>query len=187
MTDTELLVRLRNGDETAFRELVTQFRDNVFNTTLGLIQNNMDAEDIAQEVFIQVYHSINQFKGDATLATWIYRITVNKSLDHLRSKKRKKRFGFITNLFGENNEPKFETGDFNHPGVQAERKEDAALLFRCIDLLPANQKTAFILNKVEDLGYREIAAILNTTEAAVDALLQRAKQNLRKRINDSLG
>jgi len=177
-----MLVRLRGGDEIAFRELVMQFRDKVFNTALGLVQHHTDAEDIAQEVFIQVYHSIHQFKGDSTLGTWVYRIAVNKSLDFLRSKKRKKRFGFITNLFGENNEPRFDDGNFQHPGVQAEQKEDAALLFKCIALLPESQKTAFILNKVEDLSYHQIAAVLNTTEAAVDSLLQRAKQNLRKKI-----
>ena len=73
--------------------------------------------------------------------------------------------------------------DFNHPGVQLDKKEDAIILFRLITELPETQQAAFILNKVEDLSYREIAAILNTTEPAVDALLQRAKQNLRKKIN----
>jgi RNA polymerase sigma-70 factor (ECF subfamily) len=65
-----------------------------------------------------------------------------------------------------------------------ENKEDAELLFRVIDQLPENQRTAFIFNKVEELSYREIAGILNTSESAVDSLLQRAKQNLRKKLNE---
>ncbi len=184
MTEQELLSGLRNGEEPAFRELVTRFQDNVFNTALGLLQHHNDAEDIAQEVFIQVYRSISQFKGDSSLLTWIYRITVTKSLEVLRSKKRKKRFGFISSLFGEDNKPVHDPGDFNHPGIQQERKEDAAILFKMINQLPENQRTAFILNKVEELSYREIAAILNVSEPAVDSLLQRAKQNLRKKLNE---
>ncbi len=184
MTEQELLIGLRNGEEPAFRELVMQLQDKVFNTALGLLQHYTEAEDIAQEVFIQVYRSIQQFKGESHLSTWIYRITVTKSLDHLRSKKRKKRFGFVSSLFGDNNMPLHEARDFNHPGVLQENKEDATLLFKMIDQLPENQRTAFILNKVEDLSYREIATILNTTEQAVDSLLQRAKQNLRKKLNE---
>jgi RNA polymerase sigma-70 factor (ECF subfamily) len=184
LTEEELIIALRHGEEPAFKELVIQFQDKVFNTALGLLQHQTEAEDIAQEVFIQVYRSIQQFKGDSLLSTWIYRITITKSLDHLRSKKRKKRFGFISSLFGDDNNPVYEAGDFNHPGVLQERKEDAAILFKLIDQLPEKQRTAFILNKVEELSYREIAAVLDTTESAVDSLLQRAKLNLRKKIHE---
>ena len=184
MTEQELLSRLRNGEEPAFKELVILFQDRVFNTALGLLQHHTEAEDIAQEVFIQIFRSIQQFKGDSLLSTWIYRITVTKSLDHLRSKKRKKRFGFFSSLFGDDNRPLYEPVDFNHPGVKQEQREDAVLLFKMIDQLPENQQTAFILNKLEELSYREIAAILKTTESAIDSLLQRAKQNLRKKLNE---
>jgi len=184
LTEQELLLGLRNGEESAFKELIIQFQDKVFNTALGLLQHYPEAEDIAQEVFIQVFRSIKQFKGNSLLSTWIYRITLTKSLDHLRSKKRKKRYGFLSSLFGDNNIPLHEPKDFNHPGVLQENKEDAVILFKIIDQLPENQRAAFILNKVEELSYREIAAILNTTEPAVDSLLQRAKQNLRKKLNE---
>lgn len=184
MTEQELVYGLRNREETAFRELVLLFQDRVFNTSLGLLQHSADAEDIAQEVFIQVFRSIHQFKEESLLSTWIYRITTTKCLDFLRGKKRKKRFGFISSLFGADNTPVHEPEEFNHPGVQLDRKEEASMLFKLVDQLPENQRTAFILNKVEELTYRDIAAILNTSEAAVDSLLQRAKQNLRKKINE---
>ena len=184
MTEQKLLFGLRHWEESAFKELVTQFQDKVYNTALGLLQHHTEAEDIAQEVFIQVFRSIQQFKGDSLLSTWVYRITITKSLDLLRSKKRKKRFGFLSSLFGDDNKPVYEPKDFNHPGVLQEKKEDAAILFKMIDQLPQNQRTAFILNKVEELTCREIGAILNTTESAVDSLLQRAKMNLRKKLNE---
>ena len=184
MTEQELLLGLRNKEEAAFKELVSLYQDRVFNTALGFLQNQSDAEDISQEVFIQVYRSIHQFKEESILSTWIYRITTTKSLDLLRSRKRKKRFGFFTSLFGEDNKPIYEPQDFNHPGVLQENKEDASQLFKLVNELPENQRKAFILNKVEELSYKEIAEILQTSEAAIDSLLQRAKQNLRKKINE---
>lgn len=179
-----MIGQLREGSESAFRELVTRYQDRIYNTALGLLQNPTDAEDIAQEVFIQVYRSIHQFKGDSLLSTWIYRIAVTKSLDHLRGRSRKKRSGFISQLFGTDNQPVYEPIDFHHPGVKMEQKTDAARLFQLINELPDNQRIAFLLNHLEELSYREIAGILQTSESAVDSLLQRAKQNLRKKIKN---
>lgn len=184
MSEQEIVQQLRNGEEHAFKKLVTLFQDKVFNTTLSFLQNNQDAEDVSQEVFIQVYHSIKDFKENSTLSTWIYRITISKCLDHTRKKKTKKRFAFISNLFSENNTILHETPDFNHPGVQLDRKEEASILFKLVNTLPENQKTAFLLNKIDDLSYAEIAGIMELSPSAVDSLLQRAKQNLRKKINE---
>jgi RNA polymerase sigma-70 factor (ECF subfamily) len=152
----------------------------VYNTALGIVQNSEDAEDVTQEVFIQVYRSIDQFKGDARLSTWIYRITTTKALDHIRSRRRKKRFAFITSLFGPNDELVHDPVDFQHPGVALDRKEQAALLFRMIEQLPENQKVAFTLHKTEDLSYQEIAEVMKLSVSAVESLLFRARQNLRK-------
>lgn len=186
MTEQELIQQLREGNELAFKTLVESCQDLVYNTALGIVQNPADAEDVAQEVFIQVYRSIDQFKGDARLSTWIYRITTTKSLDHIRSKKRKKRFAFITSLFGPGNEILHDPVDFNHPGVALDHKEDAAALFKMIAQLPENQKTALILHKTEELSYQEIAAVMGITVSAVESLLFRARQNLKKLLENSL-
>ena len=180
MNELELIQQLRAGDELAFKSLVENYQDLVYNTALGVVQNSEDAEDVAQEVFIQVYRSIDQFKGDARLSTWIYRITTTKALDHIRSRKRKKRFAFITSLFGANDELIHEPVDFQHPGVALDRKEQAALLFRMIEQLPDNQKVAFTLHKTEELSYQEIADVMQLSVSAVESLLFRARQNLRK-------
>jgi len=180
LNELELIQQLRAGDEGAFKSLVANYQDLVYNTALGIVQNSEDAEDVAQEVFIQVYRSIDQFKGDARLSTWVYRITTTKALDHIRSRKRKKRFAFITSLFGPNDELVHEPVDFQHPGVTLDRKEQAALLFRMIEQLPENQKVAFTLHKTEELSYQEIADIMQLSVSAVESLLFRARQNLRK-------
>ena len=135
---------------------------------------------MAQEVFVQVYESIHSFKGESKLSTWLYRITTSKALDHIRRKKRKKRFAFIQHLFGENNEVIIQPPDFNHPGVVLDNKENAAALFKAIETLPDNQKIAFVLNKVEGLNYQEISEVMKTTVSSVESLLHRAKSNLRK-------
>ncbi|MEJ7609882.1 MAG: RNA polymerase sigma factor [Ferruginibacter sp.] len=183
MTESELIIRLREGNEEAFRELVTTYRDPVYNTVLSIVQQREDAQDIAQDVFIIVFRSVQHFAGNSTLSTWIYRIAVNSSLDHLRRKKRRKRFGFILQLFGDENEQVPVEGDFNHPGVQLEQKENAAILFLAVKQLPKNQQVAFLLNKTEGLSYSEVGDIMGISEAATDGLLQRAKQNLRKMLN----
>lgn len=180
MNETELIQQLRDGDEQAFKYLVETYQDMVFNTALGVVQNAEDAEDVSQEVFIRVYRSIHTFKGDSKISTWIYRITVSCALDLIRSRKSKKRFTFLQRLFGEQNEPLHELPDFHHPGVQLDQKENAARLFKAIDKLPDNQKTAFILHKLEDLSYQEISDVMQTSVSAVESLMHRAKQNLRK-------
>jgi RNA polymerase sigma-70 factor (ECF subfamily) len=184
LNESELIDLLKTKDRQAFKEIVETCQDMVYNTAIGYLQSSEDAEDVAQEVFIQVFESIASFKGESKLSTWIYRITISKCLDHLRRKKRKKRFAFIQSLYGKNDHLMIDPPDFFHPGVKTENKENAAVLFKAIDKLPANQKTAFVLNKMENLSYREISEILNSTESAIDSLLQRAKKNLQTTLKE---
>jgi RNA polymerase sigma-70 factor (ECF subfamily) len=180
-----LISQLQQGNEKAFAWLVDNFQDRVYNTCLGVLHNMEDAEDIAQEVFVEVHRSVHGFKAESKLSTWIYRICVTKSLDHLRGKKRKKRFGIVKSIFGENdNAPRVEIPDFIHPGVQLENKERAVYLFKAINQLPENQKIAFTLNKIECLSYQEISDVTQMSVSAVESLLFRAKQNLRKILAD---
>ena len=101
----------------------------MYNTALAIVQNPEDAEDVTQELFVQLYESIHSFKGESKLTTWLYRITVSKAMDHLRKKKRKKRFAFVQSLFGANEELVHDPPDFTHPGVSLDNKEKAKELF----------------------------------------------------------
>ncbi len=180
MTEQELIQGLKTGSEHAYKELVETRQSLVFNTIIGFLQNQEDAEDVAQDVFIKVFESIHQFKGESTLSTWIYRVAVTSALEFLRKKKRKKRFGFLRPILGEDNEPTVDVPDFHHPGVQLDNKEKAAILFKSIRQLPENQQIAFILNKVEGLSYQEVANIMQTSLSAIESLLHRAKSNLKE-------
>jgi RNA polymerase sigma factor (sigma-70 family) len=180
LTEHELITGLLKGDELAFKTVVDTYKNMVYNTVLGFVQNTDDAEDVTQDVFIKVYENISKFKQEAKLSTWIYRISITQAMDFIRYRNRKKRGGFILSLFGNNQEIRYEPADFVHPGVIAENKEQSAILFRAINKLPANQKAAFILQKVQDKGQREIAEIMELSEGAVESLLSRAKANLKK-------
>lgn len=181
--ETDLIERLSAGDERAFKSLFNLYKSKVYNTAAGFLTNENDAEDITQEVFIQVFKSIKHFKEKSQLSTWIYRITVTKCLDVLRKKKTKRRFAFITDLFeNEDKESKESFVNYEHPGVETDKKELSAILFKELDNLPKNQRIAFILNKVEQLSYREISGIMDTSVPAVESLISRAKANLKKRL-----
>ena len=185
MSEANFISQLREGNQSAYKELVKQFGNKVHNTVIGILQNEEDAEDITQEVFIEVFRSVHGFKGESTLSTWIYRISVVKSLEFLRKKKRKKRFAIVQSLFGmESVLPELDKPDFYHPGVQLENKELSAILFKAIDQLAETQKTAFVLHKVEGLSYAEIADIMKTSVPSVESLMFRAKQNLQKLLAD---
>ncbi|MEO7961939.1 MAG: RNA polymerase sigma factor [Ginsengibacter sp.] len=184
MNEQELIELVKEKDRIAFKTLVDAWQNMVYNTSLGILQNAEDAEDVAQEVFIQVYESIQTFKGESRFSTWLYRITISKATDHIRKKKRKKRFAFIQSLYGKNDGQVIDPPDFFHPGIHLENKEGGAVLFKAIEKLIPNQKTAFILSKVENLTYKEIGEIMNISDAAVDALLQRAKEKLKKLLID---
>jgi RNA polymerase sigma-70 factor (ECF subfamily) len=183
--DERILVeQLKQGDEAAFKTIVETWQNMVFNTAIGIVQNAEDAEDIAQEVFVQVYQSIHSFKGDSKFSTWLYRITITKSLDHERRKKRKKRFAFVRSLTSEQNEVLVDPPDFHHPGVTLDNKENASVLFRAIADLPENQRIAFTLNKVEGLSYQEVSEVMKSTVSSVESLIHRAKNNLHKKLED---
>jgi RNA polymerase sigma-70 factor (ECF subfamily) len=184
LDDQLLIEKLKQGDQGAFSEIVETRKGMVYNTVLGLLQNPEDAEDVTQEVFIKVFESVRQFKGESAFSTWLYRIAVTTALEFLRKKKRKKRFAFITSLFGEGDTPVTDPPDFVHPGVLLDRRENARVLFKAIQKLPENQRIAFSLHKVEGLSYQEVADVMETTVSAVESLIHRARQNLRKSLEN---
>lgn len=171
-----------------FEDLYNEHKKLVYNLALQYVQNIEDAEEITQDVFVSVYEKLDTFRQDSKHSTWLYRITINKSLDFIKARKRQKRFSFFTSLFNnETGEVKYHVSDFNHPGVMLEEKEQLKNLFLLINELPDNQKTALILMKIEEKSQIETAEIMNMTPKAVESLVQRAKSNLSKKLNPGEG
>jgi RNA polymerase sigma factor (sigma-70 family) len=165
-----------------FETIYNQYNVLVYNVVLHYLQNMEDAEEITQDVFVQVYDSLASFNEKASIKTWIYRISINKSLDYLKHKRSVKRF-FI---FGKKSENEFEINNlstFEHPGVALENKENAQILFQTINELTENQKTAFILSKLDGLNNPEIAEIMNVSISSVESLIFRAKASLKEKLS----
>jgi len=175
---------LKAGDEKAFRQLVDAYGKSIFNLCLNIVTNTEDAEDIAQETFIEAYNSINSFRETAQIKTWLYRIAINKCYDYLRWKKRKKRFAILQPLFNRNEEPIEIPSNFQHPGITLDNKEASKILFAAMESLPDNQQTAFVLYETQGMDYKQIAETMSLSVSAVEALLFRARANLRKKLEN---
>lgn len=139
------------------------------------MKNFEDAEDLAQEVFIEVYQKLSQFRGESSVKTWLYRITINKCLQHLRSRKAYKRTGEVLTM----DQKMPEIAVFDHPGILLENKELGKILFAMMEKLPENQRVAFTLHKVESLSHEEISVIMDKSIASVESLIHRAKLHLK--------
>ena len=181
MDDAGLVKRLQGREERAFNELVESYQNMIINTCYGFLHNTEEAEDVAQEVFIQVFKSIGSFRGDAKLSTWLYRIAVNRSLNKIRSR-RSKFFVAIDSLFESEHTHKSSYSVTPHDSL--ENQERAKVLHDAIDKLPDNQKTAFVLSKYKGLPNKKISEIMSATLSSVEALLNRAKKNLQKNLID---
>lgn len=178
--DSIFIEGLKSNNSKTHYEFVKFYSSRIYNTVLGIVQDREEAEEIAQDVFMKIFKTIHFFDGTSTLSTWVYRITVNKAIDALRVKRRKRPWSVFVNFFNEGQEVNHSAVDFAHPGVQMEQKENASILFKAIEQLPDRQKAVFVLNKLEELSYQEIAETLHLSLSAVDSLMSRARSNLKQ-------
>ncbi|OGU51864.1 MAG: hypothetical protein A2080_03280 [Ignavibacteria bacterium GWC2_36_12] len=189
MEDTELIKNLKNGNDESFRIIVDKYQRLILNSCYRFVYNRETAEDLTQEVFIEVYRSINMFRNDSKLSTWIYRIAISKSLDYLKSRKRKKRFANSKSLF-ENEDmigstslkDEIQAPDEQSPEKLLDNDDRIKILSLALDCLPENQRIAFTLSKYDEFSYKEIADVLGITISSVESLIHRAKVNLRKKL-----
>ena len=184
MSDFENIEELKQGSEQAFKRLVETYRNLVVNTCFGIVHNKDDAEDIAQEVFIEVYRSVHNFRADSKVSTWLYRIAVNRSLNFIRDNKKRKWFQSIDDSSENkiNQVKEISASKSDTPEFEMENNQRAALLYQAIDSLPQNQKVAFTLSKYEELSYQEISDVMDLSVSSIESLLFRAKKNLQKKL-----
>ncbi|MEA3496541.1 MAG: RNA polymerase sigma factor [Bacteroidota bacterium] len=181
MNDKELVNAIINQDNIAFKEFVEKYRNLVFKTCIGFVHNEADAEDLSQEVFIEVLRSINKFRVESKISTWLYRISVNKSLNFIRSNKKHKHVQSFESTFNAVSNESDITDNIQADGI-IEEKERAKVLSTAIDSLSKNQKIAFTLNKYRDMSYNEISEIMDLSLSSVESLLFRAKKKLQKKL-----
>ncbi len=178
MTEQKLIASLQEKSQSAFKYLVEAYQNQVYNTCLSLLQNEEEAEEIAQDVFIEVFKSISNFRGESKLSTWLYKVATTKSLERIRKLKAKKRFAFLKSIGNSKEDTQIDPTNFVHPGVQMEQKEHAQALFSAINQLPEKQRIAFTLVKVEGLPYQEVGDVMSMSLSSVESLMFRARKNL---------
>lgn len=182
--------QLLGGDIQIFEVIVNDFKDRVMNICFSYVNDLNDAEDVSQEVFIEVYKSLSQYKKQSSLATWIYRIASNKSIDFIRKKKRLKRGSSLTFYLEDYKKADWINQSQQNPAeelIQAQRKQ---LLYLGLSKLPTRQKKAFVLTQIEGFDHKSTAEILQTSVKSIESLVIRARKKLRlvleKQIKDYL-
>jgi RNA polymerase sigma-70 factor (ECF subfamily) len=185
LKEQDFIKELKQGKQSAFSQLLDDYQQKVFSTCISFVPNKEDAEDVAQEVFLEVFKSIHKFKGDSKLSTWIYRITTNKCLEFIRKKNTKKRFAFMQSIMG--NEIPFDKTnyftEFKHPGILLENKEKSETIFKAINTLPETQRVIFTLAKIDGKSYQEIVEITGKSLSSVESVMFRAKKALKEKLS----
>jgi len=183
MTDKELIEGIERHDRTAICLLVNTYQKKVIKTAYYFLGNMEDAEDLSQEIFLEILESIGKFRKEASFSTWVYRITVNKSLNKIRKNKREAMILRFESFFHSSEEKETNHSEIPSPDCfPFEEHEKRTLLYKAIGSLPENQRIAFVLHKFEERSYKEISEIMVMSLSSIESLIHRAKLNLQKRL-----
>ncbi|MCX7987592.1 MAG: RNA polymerase sigma factor [Bacteroidales bacterium] len=175
----EIIVKeILEGCSELYAIIVERYKNKIFHTCIGFLHNKVEAEDLVQDIFLQVYVSLSTFKQLSSFATWIYKVAINAALNSIREKSRRSLLSSFTSIL---NYQSLYNENYHVPEENFLAQEEAERLKKILGSLPEKQRIAVILNYYTDLTQKEIANIMGTTEGAVESLLQRAKSNLRKK------
>jgi RNA polymerase sigma-70 factor, ECF subfamily len=176
--DRLLIDAFLQGDNQAFKGLVDRYKLKLVNICYGFGLSRQDAEDISQDVFVEVFQSLKNFRHEAKFSTWLYRVTVNKTLNHRRKTKRSQLEDAIETLDGNSSQP--DSPDSADSALVENEKR--MIIRKAMDTLPEAQRIAFVLHKQDELSYSEIAETMGVSVPAVESLMHRAKMNLQKKL-----
>ncbi len=186
--DLELAAQAKQGDRSAFTELVNRYARNIFRLARHITKNDQDAEDVLQETFLKAYSRLAQFHGDSKFYTWLVRIGVNESLMKIRRRKDGKFVALDQGLdTGEGTLVKELRADVENPEERYGREEIREALSEAIDGLADSYKTVFVLRDVDGLSTEETAQALELSVPAVKSRLLRARLQLRDKLKRILG
>jgi RNA polymerase sigma-70 factor, ECF subfamily len=186
VSDADVMLRVKTGDESAFAYLVRKYRRPMVGFLYRLCHNPAAAEELAQEVFLRVYRSRSSYEASAKFSTWIYRIATNLAVNHARDT-RHERAQVTVRL----DEPDQETGttpDLADDSLTVEeqmlQRERLAAIRSRVNALPERQRMAVVMHKYQQMDYRQIAEVLKLSESATKSLLFRAYETLREQLKE---
>jgi RNA polymerase sigma-70 factor (ECF subfamily) len=186
LSDVDVMLRVKTGDESAFSYLVQKYRRPMVGFMYRLCHNPSTAEELAQEVFLRVYRSRTTYEPSAKFTTWLYRIATNLAVNHARDNRHERPENTVRL-----DEPDQETGttpDLADESLSAEeqilKRERLAAIRSKVNALPERQRVAVIMHKYQQMDYREIAGVLKLSESATKSLLFRAYETLREQLKE---
>src|SRR2546421_1467416 len=183
LDESTLVSQAREGDKSAFGELVRRYEGKIFRLAQHVTQNREDAEDVLQETFMKAYEHLEQFKGDSKFYTWIVRIAVNQALMKLRKRKTDKTVSMDETIdTGEDTVAREIAAWDENPEERYSREELNEILESAIEGLASPYRTVFVLRDIEDLSTEETAEALNLSIPAVKSRLLRARLQLRDKL-----
>jgi RNA polymerase sigma-70 factor, ECF subfamily len=190
-TDNDLVREFIAGNDAAFTQLVTKYKDPLTNYLSVMVSNYDTAVDLCQETFLRVYRHIGRYSNIYQFSTWIYRIATNLAIDEMRYRKRRGQV-FHRNVWGstpdaDGEEREFEISD-GRPGPSDEvlSRESQRVLQDAIKSLPEKYRTAFVMKEIQDLPYEAIASVLGTSQGTIKSRLHRARELLQRKLEHYL-
>lgn len=186
MDEKEIIKRIVSGETKYFKEIINKYKNAIYNHSRSFLRNAQDAEDVTQEIFINIFNNLKKFRGDSKLSTWIYRITVNTCKNKLKQIKRLKS-KIIEDIPDEDDETKnsieeIKENQEKEPDNILAQKSLKSAIYKNMELLPEEQRTVIILRDINGLSYEEIAKIMKISVSAVKSKLFRARENLREKL-----
>jgi RNA polymerase sigma-70 factor (ECF subfamily) len=183
--ETALIQRCAQGDEDAYAELVDCHQRMVYQLAVHLLGDHNDALDLSQEVFLRVFRTIDGFRGQSSLRTWIYRIVVNQAKNRQRWWRRRHRSQQVSLDDHIRSNGEIKSGDLVNPDRLLGQKQLASRLQSALDALPFDQRSAIVLREVDGLSYEEIAYSMGVALGTVRSRLARARETLRAQLRDA--
>ncbi|SET75892.1 RNA polymerase, sigma-24 subunit, RpoE [Natronincola peptidivorans] len=179
-----LIVKAKNGDIESFELLISAYQKRAFNIAYRVLGNIEDANDVTQEALIKVYKSIHNFKGNSSFSTWLYSIVNNACIDFIRKNKKVKLL--YIDKQEEDGYQKEIPDEINTPECLFEKNEVKRMIHDAINQLNYEQRTIIVLRDIQGFSYQEIGEILNISEGTVKSRINRARNNLKILISETM-
>lgn len=182
--DIDLIDRALEGDQQAYKEILTRYRNPLYNLLYRMVHNKMETEDLVQEAFIKAFASLASFNDEYAFSTWLYKIAINNCIDHFR-KKKLKTFSLDKPISSKDGEIRREFPDPSYrPDKTLLSKEKDKLIEEAIQNLPEKYRISIVLRHNEDKSYEEISQILNIPLGTVKARIFRAREMLKRQLKN---
>ena len=180
MTEQELIAKAKQGDESAFADLLAQNQSKIFTLTLRMTGNRQDAEDLAQEAFLNAWRGLKNFQGDSSFSTWMYRLASNACIDHIRAQKRRHEVLDTTALENEDGETIHLPDSRFDPQQQLERQEIRHAVAQGLSTISEDHRRILVMRELSGMSYQEIGDILTLDAGTVKSRIARARGAMRK-------